>query len=75
MCLALVLKDYVLLPLVPVADYLSDLEPNSSPSIRRKASKRTTERDLDSLRRISKCLEQTKQSIGYFCPIPYLLED
>lgn len=36
MCLVRVLKVYLLLPLVSVANYLSDLKPNSDPNSRRK---------------------------------------
>lgn len=53
-----------------MADYLSDLKPNSDPNSRRKAHKLWRQRERDSLGRIHKCLESSEQGIGHFCLSP-----
>ena len=64
MCLAFMLKVYISLPLVPVADYLGDLTSNSDPNSIRKVNKeKHGERGLYSLGRIDKGLQQSKPDI------------
>lgn len=64
MCLAFMLKVYISLPLVPVADYLGDLTSNSDPNSIRKVNKeKHGERGLYSLRRTDKGLQQSKPDI------------
>ena len=67
MCLAFMLKVYISLPLVPVADYLGDLTSNSDPNSIRKVNKeKHGERGLYSLGRIDKGLQQSKPDIELY---------